>query len=142
MGMYSPKKELFVSQWGKSVRASVLHRVSESLDGPAGITGRAPAAGQDRGLDRMRSAPRQFTRPGSRRLLTNLTFASLVAREWMRRRLPDSAAPEGAARRWGNANWAAAPVWAAEPEDATGVGWAVDPEWAAETEAADRDRAR
>ena len=88
---------------------------------------------------------------------TNLTFASLVAREWLRRRLPAQAArPGGTARagtagvlpvpsgpaRWpGGAGWTGAAERAAESEEAAEPGWAADPEWAAEpAEVGDREQ--
>jgi hypothetical protein len=107
----------------------------------------------------------QWGKSGRRRLKTNLSFASLVTREWLRRRVLAEAARRGAAPRAGAARadaaqgagvappaepgWAAAPVRAVQTEEPAKAGWvvdpehAVDPEWAAEFEPeADRDRAR
>jgi hypothetical protein len=73
-----------VSQRGKSARLGVLHEVAGSLAALAGFARRSPGRPRDR-------APREIIRPGRRPLGTNLTFASLVAREWLRRRLPATA---------------------------------------------------
>jgi hypothetical protein len=150
-----------VSQRGKSARMSVLHGIAGALAVLAGFTRRAPGRSQDQGTRRTGGPSQKIARPGHRPLGTNLTFASLVAREWLRRRLPteaarpgaargpaaasraaapDCPAPEGTTRRCGDASWAATPAWAAEPDGAAEACCALDPEWAAETGAADRDR--
>ena len=43
IGMSSPKKELFLSQWGEATGARVVHGVGGSFDVLAGVTRRAPA---------------------------------------------------------------------------------------------------
>ncbi len=156
MGMHS-QKELFVSQRGKSARLSVLHAVAGSLAVLAGFTRRAPGWCQDHGLRRTGGPPAEHVQPGRGPARTNLTFASLVAREWLRRRLPAQAArPGGTARagtagvlpvpsgpaRWpGGAGWTGAAERAAESEEAAEPGWAADPEWAAEpAEVGDREQ--
>lgn len=149
-----------MSQWGKSGRGSVLHGVWESLDSLARLTRRAPGRGQGHRPDQNRRLPGKRARRGPRRLKTNLSFASLVTREWLRRRALAEALRRGAAPSAGAAQdagvmplvgvgWVAAPVRAAETGEPTEAGWAVDPEyavdpeWAAEFESpADRDRAR
>ncbi len=42
VGMSSPRKELFMSQWGARTRAAVVHGVGGSFDVLGGITRRAP----------------------------------------------------------------------------------------------------
>ena len=85
IGMSSPKKELFVSQWGKSTRAGVVHGVGGSFDVLAGLTRRAPAWYQDHGLEWLYRAWQEPARLGRRYLTTNIWFIGLVARELLRR---------------------------------------------------------
>lgn len=87
LGMSSPKKELFVSQWGAGTRACVVHGVGGSFDVLAGLTQRAPAWFQDHGLEWLYRAKQEPVRLGRRYLTTNSSFLTLVARELMRRRL-------------------------------------------------------
>jgi N-acetylglucosaminyldiphosphoundecaprenol N-acetyl-beta-D-mannosaminyltransferase len=84
IGMSSPTKELFVSQWGRSTRASVVHGVGGSFDVLAGLTRRAPAWCQAYGLEWLYRAWQEPVRLGRRYLTTNMTFIGLVARERMR----------------------------------------------------------
>ncbi len=84
LGMSSPKKELFVSKWGKSTRASVVHGVGGSFDVLAGLTRRAPTWCQRLGLEWLYRAWQEPGRLGRRYLSTNMTFIALVAREWLR----------------------------------------------------------
>jgi N-acetylglucosaminyldiphosphoundecaprenol N-acetyl-beta-D-mannosaminyltransferase len=85
VGLSSPKKELFLSNWGKSTRAHVVHGVGGSFDVLAGLTRRAPAWYQDHGLEWLYRARQEPVRLGRRYLTTNLSFMALVARELMRR---------------------------------------------------------
>ncbi len=99
LGMSSPKKELFVSKWGKSTRASVAHGVGGSFDVLAGLTKRAPAWCQQMGLEWLYRAYQEPARLGRRYLSTNMTFIALVARERMRQaRLRDAGVGDSAAR--------------------------------------------
>jgi hypothetical protein len=91
------EKELFVRQRGKSARMSVLHGIAGSLAVLGGFTRRAPGWSQDQRTRRTGGPSQKIARPGHRPLGTNLTFASLVAREWLRRRLPTALDPEWAA---------------------------------------------
>src|SRR5580692_2661840 len=93
VGMTSPKKELFVSQWGKTTRASVVHGVGGSFDVLAGVTRRAPAWYQDHGLEWLYRAWQEPARLGRRYLTTNTAFLAMVVHELMRVRL----APGGSA---------------------------------------------
>jgi N-acetylglucosaminyldiphosphoundecaprenol N-acetyl-beta-D-mannosaminyltransferase len=86
VGMSSPKKELFVSQWGASTGAGVVHGVGGSFDVLAGLTQRAPAWCQERGLEWLYRTWQEPVRLGRRYLTTNSSFMALVAREMMRRR--------------------------------------------------------
>ena len=87
VGMSSPKKELFVSQWGESTRVNVVHGVGGSFDVLAGLTRRAPRWCQDHGLEWLYRAWQEPVRLGRRYLTTNMSFMALVARERMRRRV-------------------------------------------------------
>jgi len=101
LGMSSPKKELFVSKWGKSTQASVVHGVGGSFDVLAGLTRRAPTWCQKLGLEWLYRAWQEPARLGRRYLSTNMTFIALVAREWLRQaraRARDARASGPAAR--------------------------------------------
>jgi N-acetylglucosaminyldiphosphoundecaprenol N-acetyl-beta-D-mannosaminyltransferase len=98
VGMSSPRKELFVSQWGKSTLASVVHGVGGSFDVLAGQTRRAPAWCQDHGLEWLYRAWQEPVRLGRRYLTTNLSFVTLVMRDWMRHRARPGDARPGDAR--------------------------------------------
>ncbi|HEY7145401.1 MAG TPA: WecB/TagA/CpsF family glycosyltransferase [Streptosporangiaceae bacterium] len=92
IGMSSPKKELFVSQWGARSGAGVVHGVGGSFDILAGRTRRAPSWCQDRGLEWLYRTWQEPGRLGRRYLTTNSSFMALVAREMMRRRVADQQA--------------------------------------------------
>ena len=62
-----------------------------------------------------------------RSLATNLTFLSLIAREWLRRR-----SRPGTARPAGDATQTAELCLAAEAEESAAPEQAMDPEWVAE----------
>jgi N-acetylglucosaminyldiphosphoundecaprenol N-acetyl-beta-D-mannosaminyltransferase len=87
LGMASPRKEFFLSEWGASTRASVVHGVGGSFDILAGITRRAPAWCQDHGLEWLYRAWQEPGRLGRRYLTTNPAFLGLVARELLRRQV-------------------------------------------------------
>ncbi len=93
LGMSSPRKELFLSEWGASTRASVVHGVGGSFDILAGLTRRAPAWCQDRGLEWLYRAWQEPARVGRRYLTTNSAFLALVAREMLRRRISGQSSP-------------------------------------------------
>jgi exopolysaccharide biosynthesis WecB/TagA/CpsF family protein len=83
-GLSSPKKELFLSHWGESTRACVVHGVGGSFDVLAGLTRRAPTWYQDHGLEWLYRAWQEPVRLGRRYLTTNVSFMALVARELIR----------------------------------------------------------
>ncbi len=107
IGMTSPKKELFVSQWGKTSQASVVHGVGGSFDVLAGLTRRAPVWYQDHGLEWLYRAWQEPVRLGRRYVTTNIWFAGLVAGELLRRRKRRRVVP-GSARRLAEAEHSAA----------------------------------
>ena len=98
IGMTSPKKELFVSQWGKTTQASVVHGVGGSFNVLAGVTRRAPVWYQDHGLEWLYRAWQEPVRLGRRYVTTNIWFAGLVAGELLRRRKRRRVPPGSAGR--------------------------------------------
>jgi N-acetylglucosaminyldiphosphoundecaprenol N-acetyl-beta-D-mannosaminyltransferase len=93
LGMSSPRKELFLSEWGKASGARVIHGVGGSFDVLAGVTRRAPLWYQQHGLEWLYRAKQEPLRLGRRYLTTNVSFMALVAREAIRARLRRTAAP-------------------------------------------------
>jgi N-acetylglucosaminyldiphosphoundecaprenol N-acetyl-beta-D-mannosaminyltransferase len=85
VGMSSPRKELFLDEWGTATKAHVVHGVGGSFDILAGLTRRAPLWYQEHGLEWLYRAYQEPVRLGRRYLTTNLSFMALVAREMMRR---------------------------------------------------------
>jgi N-acetylglucosaminyldiphosphoundecaprenol N-acetyl-beta-D-mannosaminyltransferase len=81
LGMSSPKKELFLNQWGERTGAHVAHGVGGSFDILAGVTNRAPLWWQRCGLEWLYRALQEPLRLGPRYLTTNLSFVRLVAVE-------------------------------------------------------------
>jgi N-acetylglucosaminyldiphosphoundecaprenol N-acetyl-beta-D-mannosaminyltransferase len=84
LGMTSPKKELFISRWGRATGANVVHGVGGSFDVLAGATRRAPNWCQDSGLEWLYRVMQEPGRLGKRYLTTNTAFIALVARELIR----------------------------------------------------------
>jgi N-acetylglucosaminyldiphosphoundecaprenol N-acetyl-beta-D-mannosaminyltransferase len=139
LGMSSPRKELFMGEWGPATKAHVLHGVGGSFDILAGQTRRAPVWLQTHGLEWLYRAWQEPIRLGRRYLKTNLAFLALVARERIRRRgapapdvpapadlaqAPASAAPAGAVASAAPAGVAPpdAPAGAAAPAASTRAG--------------------
>jgi len=85
VGMSSPRKELFLDEWGTATKAHVVHGVGGSFDILAGVTRRAPQWYQDHGLEWLYRAQQEPIRLGRRYLATNLSFIALVGREMLRR---------------------------------------------------------
>ena len=85
LGMSSPRKELFLDEWGAATKAHVVHGVGGSFDIMAGVTKRAPLWLQERGLEWLYRAWQEPVRLGRRYLTTNLAFITLVGREMLRR---------------------------------------------------------
>lgn len=86
VGMSSPRKEVFLDEWGTATGARVVHGVGGSFDILAGLTRRAPDWWQRRGLEWLYRALQEPVRLGRRYLTTNMTFIAMVAREKMRGR--------------------------------------------------------
>jgi N-acetylglucosaminyldiphosphoundecaprenol N-acetyl-beta-D-mannosaminyltransferase len=88
LGMTSPKKEIFLGDYGETLSVPVLHGVGGSFDILAGVTKRAPLLWQRLGLEwlyRVLQEPRRLWR---RYFTTNATFIALVLRELVRRQPP------------------------------------------------------
>jgi len=85
LGMSSPKKELFVRDWGERTGAHVVHGVGGSLDVLAGEVRRAPVWWQRHGIEWLYRAIQEPMRLGPRYLTTNTRFVGLVAAEFVRR---------------------------------------------------------
>ncbi|MGO4535832.1 WecB/TagA/CpsF family glycosyltransferase [Leifsonia sp. 2MCAF36] len=84
LGITSPKKEIFLAQFGHTLGVPLLHGVGGSFDVMAGITRRAPAAWQRAGFE---WAYRLLQEPGrmwKRYLPSNTAFIALTARERFR----------------------------------------------------------
>jgi N-acetylglucosaminyldiphosphoundecaprenol N-acetyl-beta-D-mannosaminyltransferase len=86
LGMTSPKKEVFVATHGARSGAKVVHGVGGSFDVLAGVVRRAPLAWQRTGFEWLYRALQEPRRLGRRYLTTNVAFAGLVAREWVKAR--------------------------------------------------------
>jgi N-acetylglucosaminyldiphosphoundecaprenol N-acetyl-beta-D-mannosaminyltransferase len=99
LGMSSPKKELFLSRWGETTGASVVHGVGGSFDVLAGLTKRAPVWYQKHGLEWLYRAQQEPLRLGRRYLTTNAAFILMVARQLLRRRAEHGTMPPQTADR-------------------------------------------
>jgi N-acetylglucosaminyldiphosphoundecaprenol N-acetyl-beta-D-mannosaminyltransferase len=101
VGMSSPKKELFLGQWGEATGVRVVHGVGGSFDIVAGLTRRAPLWYQKHGLEWLYRARQEPLRLGKRYLTTNTSFIVMLAREMLRDRAPRRAVlsrpPQGTA---------------------------------------------
>lgn len=88
LGMTSPKKEIFVGEWGSQLGVSVVHGVGGSFDVLAGVTKRAPARWQRAGMEWLYRLLQEPGRLWRRYLVTNVAFVALVAGELMRPTTP------------------------------------------------------
>lgn len=96
VGMSSPRKELFLNQWGEATRARVVHGVGGSFDILAGLTRRAPAWYQKHGFEWLYRAWQEPIRLGRRYLTTNVSFLALVVGEIVRLRVSSGQVAETA----------------------------------------------
>ena len=83
LGISSPKKELFLDQWGQKTGVYVAHGVGGSFDVLAGITARAPMWWQRHGLEWLYRAWQEPLRLGPRYVKTNVSYIKLVVSELM-----------------------------------------------------------
>jgi N-acetylglucosaminyldiphosphoundecaprenol N-acetyl-beta-D-mannosaminyltransferase len=81
LGISSPKKELFLDQWGQSTGVHVAHGVGGSFDVLAGVTARAPMWWQRHGLEWLYRAWQEPLRLGPRYVKTNAAFIRLLGTE-------------------------------------------------------------
>ncbi|GAB3883499.1 hypothetical protein GCM10027612_15730 [Microbispora bryophytorum subsp. camponoti] len=79
LGMTSPKKEIFVRDWGEATGAKVVHGVGGAFDVLSGHTRRAPRAWQRLGFEWLYRLLQEPVRLGPRYLKTNGMFLLLVA---------------------------------------------------------------
>jgi N-acetylglucosaminyldiphosphoundecaprenol N-acetyl-beta-D-mannosaminyltransferase len=81
VAMTSPKKELFLETWGPSLGVKVSHGVGGSVDVLAGKVRRAPAGWQKLGLEWLYRVKQEPGRLWKRYLVTNVSFAAMLAVE-------------------------------------------------------------
>jgi N-acetylglucosaminyldiphosphoundecaprenol N-acetyl-beta-D-mannosaminyltransferase len=77
--MTSPKKEIFVRDWGEATGAKVVHGEGGAFDVLSGRTRRAPRAWQRLGFEWLYRLLQEPARLGPRYLKTNGRFLLLVA---------------------------------------------------------------
>lgn len=87
LGMTTPKKELFVEQYGERSGAHLVHGVGGSFDVLAGVVERAPLAWQKAGFEWLHRVLQEPRRMALRYLTTNIAFLALLAREVCRERV-------------------------------------------------------
>ncbi|MEU1385854.1 MULTISPECIES: WecB/TagA/CpsF family glycosyltransferase [unclassified Nonomuraea] len=92
LGITSPKKEIFIREWGERTGARIIHGVGGSFDVLAGRTRRAPVRWQRLGLEWLYRMLQEPLRLGPRYVRTNGRFLLLVVREWagVRRRIEET----------------------------------------------------
>jgi N-acetylglucosaminyldiphosphoundecaprenol N-acetyl-beta-D-mannosaminyltransferase len=95
IGVSSPKKELFVDEWGSRTGAYVVHGVGGSFDVLAGEVKRAPAWASKNGLEWLYRALQEPLRLGPRYLTTNTVFLGMLAMALIRRVLPKASRQAG-----------------------------------------------
>ena len=81
LGMTSPKKEIFLKDWGDTLGVPVLHGVGGSFDVMAGVTRRAPEYLQRVGLEWFYRFMQEPGRMWKRYLFTNSAFIRLTLAE-------------------------------------------------------------
>jgi N-acetylglucosaminyldiphosphoundecaprenol N-acetyl-beta-D-mannosaminyltransferase len=81
LGMTSPKKEIFLGTFGRTLEVPILHGVGGSFDVMAGITRRAPLGWQRAGMEWAYRVLQEPRRLWWRYFSTNATFLALTARE-------------------------------------------------------------
>jgi N-acetylglucosaminyldiphosphoundecaprenol N-acetyl-beta-D-mannosaminyltransferase len=84
LGMTSPKKEIFLAQWGRKLDVAVCHGVGGSFDVMAGKVKRAPQLWQRLGLEWLYRVVQEPRRMWKRYLVTNTIFIGMLARELLR----------------------------------------------------------
>jgi N-acetylglucosaminyldiphosphoundecaprenol N-acetyl-beta-D-mannosaminyltransferase len=87
VGMTSPRKELFISEWGPLTGVKVAHGVGGSFDVLAGATRRAPLWRQSYGLEWLYRTSQEPARLGRQYMSANASFITMVTRELIRQRM-------------------------------------------------------
>jgi N-acetylglucosaminyldiphosphoundecaprenol N-acetyl-beta-D-mannosaminyltransferase len=87
VGMTSPRKELFISQWGPLTGVKVAHGVGGSSGALAGVTRRAPLWPQSCALEGLSRAAQEPARLGRQYMSANASFITMVTRELIRQRM-------------------------------------------------------
>ena len=86
VGISTPQKETFLAEWAPRMDVGVCHGVGGAFDVLAGKVSRAPAWMQRIGLEWLYRVIQEPRRMWKRYLVTNTRFASMLMREWLRRR--------------------------------------------------------
>ena len=86
VGITSPKKEIFMAQYGAGLNVHVVHGVGGSFDVLAGVVKRAPVSWQNAGFEWLYRVIQEPGRMWKRYLVTNTQFMWLVAKAFLRRR--------------------------------------------------------
>jgi N-acetylglucosaminyldiphosphoundecaprenol N-acetyl-beta-D-mannosaminyltransferase len=81
IGITSPKKEIFLGEYGDRLGANVCHGVGGSFDVTAGKAKRAPPSWQRCGLEWLYRTLQEPRRLWKRYLVTNTIFVAMVLRE-------------------------------------------------------------
>jgi N-acetylglucosaminyldiphosphoundecaprenol N-acetyl-beta-D-mannosaminyltransferase len=84
LGMVSPKKEIFLGDYGKLMDVPIMHGVGGSFDVLAGVTRRAPVRWQRLGLEWLYRLLQEPSRLWRRYLTTNSAFAWQLLGELLR----------------------------------------------------------
>jgi len=85
VGITSPKKEIFMAQYGAGLHTPVVHGVGGSFDVLAGLVKRAPVSWQNAGFEWLYRVIQEPRRMWMRYLTTNSTFIWLVLRAFLKR---------------------------------------------------------
>jgi N-acetylglucosaminyldiphosphoundecaprenol N-acetyl-beta-D-mannosaminyltransferase len=81
LGITSPKKEIFLGQYGEQLNVPILHGVGGSFDVMAGVVRRAPARWQRSGMEWAYRLVQEPGRLWRRYLRTNTQFLALVVKD-------------------------------------------------------------
>jgi N-acetylglucosaminyldiphosphoundecaprenol N-acetyl-beta-D-mannosaminyltransferase len=85
LGMTSPKKEIFMANWGPRMDVTVVHGVGGSFDVMAGKVKRAPLLWQRLGIEWLYRVMQEPRRMWKRYLVTNSIFTWMLLSEFLRR---------------------------------------------------------
>jgi N-acetylglucosaminyldiphosphoundecaprenol N-acetyl-beta-D-mannosaminyltransferase len=94
VAMSSPRKELFLGRWARSLDAPICHGVGGAFDVLAGKVRRAPRVWQALGMEWLYRVLQEPGRLWKRYLVTNTLFCGLVLRELFQRLIPRRASAQ------------------------------------------------